>query len=118
MQEQVADGARHGSIDASGGGDPIQATRFRHLNTGEARTLTKVHVERLVELRHHLDSAVKEVHLVDEQVAENARAVDHDVNARAAELLQWDDLELVDAAKSISHGANTDHPKDLRDSPG
>ena len=48
----------------------------------------KVHLERLVKLGDHLDGAVEQVHLVDEEVAEDARARDDDVDARPAQLLE------------------------------
>ena len=66
----------------------------RRLANGQAKLLglllgvlaDKVHVIRFVLLSGELDGAVQQVHLVDEQIAEDARAVDDDVDARATEL--------------------------------
>ena len=43
---------------------------------------------RLVLLGGELDGAVQQVHLVDEQISEDAGAVDDDVNSRSAEFFQ------------------------------
>jgi len=75
----------------------------------------EVHVVGLVLLGGELDGAVEEVHLVDEEIAEDARAVDDDVDAGAAELLEGDELELVHAAEGVGHGADADHQHDLRE---
>mmetsp|Transcript_7681 Transcript_7681/g.15363 ORF Transcript_7681/g.15363 Transcript_7681/m.15363 type:complete len:371 (-) Transcript_7681:434-1546(-) len=73
----------------------------------------EVHFERLIELGCHLDGAVEQRHLVDEEVAEDARASDDDVNARPAELLERDHLQLVDAAERVGHRSDTHHPQHL-----
>eukprot|EP00962_Isochrysis_galbana_P012886 scaffold3665_cov102-Isochrysis_galbana.AAC.3 len=75
----------------------------------------KVHLERLVELGHQLDGAVEQVHLVDEEVAEDARAGDDHVDARSAELLEGDGLDLVDAAQGVRHRPDAHHPEHLRE---
>ena len=49
-------------------------------------------------------SAVKQVHLVNEQVAEHSRARNDNVHARPAKLLQRDELELVHAADRVRDG--------------
>ena len=59
---------------------------------------------RFVLLGGELDGAVQQVHLVDEQIAEDAGAVDDDVDARAAEFFQRNNLELVHSAESIRAG--------------
>jgi hypothetical protein len=71
-------------------------------------------LRQLIELRHHLDRSVEQVHLVDKEVAEDAGAVDDDVDARAAELLDGEHLELVDAAKRVGHGLDAHHPEHLQ----
>mmetsp|Transcript_40413 Transcript_40413/g.111226 ORF Transcript_40413/g.111226 Transcript_40413/m.111226 type:complete len:672 (-) Transcript_40413:2319-4334(-) len=73
----------------------------------------KVLLERLVKLRDHLDGAVEQVHLVDEEVAEDARARDDDVDARPAQLLEWDGLEPVDTAERVRQRAHAHHPQHL-----
>eukprot|EP00964_Phaeocystis_antarctica_P011942 scaffold6584_cov98-Phaeocystis_antarctica.AAC.2 len=73
----------------------------------------EVHLEWLVELGGHLDGAVKQGHLVNEEVAEDTRAGDDHVDARPAELLQRDHLELVDAAERVGHRPDADHPQHL-----
>ena len=75
----------------------------------------EVHLVGLVLLGGELDGAVEEVHLVHEQVAEHAGAVHDDVDARAAELLQGDELELVHAAERVGHGAHAHHQHHLRE---
>mmetsp|Transcript_24848 Transcript_24848/g.51326 ORF Transcript_24848/g.51326 Transcript_24848/m.51326 type:complete len:642 (-) Transcript_24848:1210-3135(-) len=67
----------------------------------------------LVELGGHLDRAVHEGHLVDEEVAEDARARDDNVDARPAELLERDHLELVHAADRVSDRADAEEHEDL-----
>ena len=108
-----------GGVRAGGVGEDAR----RRLADGQAELLRllhgvlahEVHVVGLILLRGELDGAVQEVHLVDEEVAEDAGAVDDDVDARAAELLEGDDLELVHAAERVGHGADTDHQHHLRE---
>mmetsp|Transcript_27935 Transcript_27935/g.66295 ORF Transcript_27935/g.66295 Transcript_27935/m.66295 type:complete len:677 (-) Transcript_27935:2458-4488(-) len=65
----------------------------------------KVHLQRLIRLRSFLDGTVQEVHLVDEQVSEDTRAVAHHIDAGPAQLLQGDQLHLVHAAQGVWHRA-------------
>mmetsp|Transcript_5701 Transcript_5701/g.23522 ORF Transcript_5701/g.23522 Transcript_5701/m.23522 type:complete len:1185 (+) Transcript_5701:1625-5179(+) len=75
----------------------------------------EVHVVGFVLLGGELDGAVEKVHLVDEEIAEDAGAVDDDVDAGAAELFEGDELELVHAAEGVGHGADADHEHHLRE---
>mmetsp|Transcript_35577 Transcript_35577/g.55911 ORF Transcript_35577/g.55911 Transcript_35577/m.55911 type:complete len:571 (-) Transcript_35577:844-2556(-) len=74
----------------------------------------KVHLQGLVRLGGQLDAPVQQVHLVDEQVPEDARAGHHHVNARPAQLLQRDQLHLVHAAQRVGNGAHTRQRQHLR----
>mmetsp|Transcript_25720 Transcript_25720/g.64239 ORF Transcript_25720/g.64239 Transcript_25720/m.64239 type:complete len:1163 (-) Transcript_25720:603-4091(-) len=73
----------------------------------------KVHLERLVGLGRHLDRAVHKSHLVDEQITEDAGAVDDDVDTGPAELLKRDQAKLVHATELVRLGNNAEHPHDL-----
>eukprot|EP00960_Hanusia_phi_P023345 689242-Hanusia_phi.AAC.1 len=75
----------------------------------------EVHLERLVRLSRHLDAAVEEVHLVDEEVAEDTRAGDDHVDAGPAELLERDELQLVHAAERVGDGTDTYELQNLRE---
>ena len=74
----------------------------------------KVHLDWLISLRSHLHCLVNESHLVDKQVSEDTRAVDDDIDARSAELLERNELDFVDSAQSIWLGSGSDHAQDLR----
>mmetsp|Transcript_30830 Transcript_30830/g.60333 ORF Transcript_30830/g.60333 Transcript_30830/m.60333 type:complete len:829 (-) Transcript_30830:742-3228(-) len=75
----------------------------------------EVLVEGLVGLGSHLHGAVEEVHLVDEEVPEDARAGDDGVDTRAAELLERDQAKLVHAPDAVRDGLNADQPHGLRE---
>mmetsp|Transcript_5658 Transcript_5658/g.12573 ORF Transcript_5658/g.12573 Transcript_5658/m.12573 type:complete len:343 (+) Transcript_5658:74-1102(+) len=72
-----------------------------------------VHLIRFVLLGGELDGAIQQVHLVDKQVAEHTRAVDDDVDARAAEFFQRNELELVHPTERIGGRLDTNHQHDL-----
>jgi len=48
----------------------------------------KVHLHGLIGLGGHFHALIDQGHLVDEQVAEHAAAVDYHVDARAAQFFQ------------------------------
>ena len=73
----------------------------------------KIHRQGLVGLGGKLDALVDQSHLIDEQVAENTRAIHHHINTRTTEFLQGNQFELINAAQGISHGAHADKPEDL-----
>mmetsp|Transcript_118494 Transcript_118494/g.330589 ORF Transcript_118494/g.330589 Transcript_118494/m.330589 type:complete len:231 (+) Transcript_118494:961-1653(+) len=74
----------------------------------------KVLLGRLIRLRRHLDRAVQEVHLVDEQVAEDPGAIADDVDARAAQLIERNELYPVDTPKVVRHRPGAHQCQDLR----
>ena len=74
----------------------------------------KVHLRRFVLLGGELDGAIQQVHLVDEQISEDAGAVDDDVNSRSAEFFQRNQFQFVDSAQSIRDRVDTNHQHDLR----
>ena len=73
----------------------------------------KVHLIRLIQFSCHLDSSVKQVHLVHKQVPEDSRAVDHHVDTRATQLLQSHHFKLVHSAQRIRHWLDSHHAQDL-----
>mmetsp|Transcript_11267 Transcript_11267/g.45615 ORF Transcript_11267/g.45615 Transcript_11267/m.45615 type:complete len:630 (+) Transcript_11267:424-2313(+) len=92
------------------------ADRDAHLGRLLERVLThEVLVERLVGFGGELDGAVQEVHLVDEEIPEDARARDDHVDARPPQLLERDELQLVDAAERVGQRSDADELEDLRE---
>ena len=65
----------------------------------------------LVRFRGELHGAVQQVHLVDEEVAEDARAGHDHVDARPSQLLERDELELVDTAEASGTGLTPTKPR-------
>mmetsp|Transcript_40129 Transcript_40129/g.94452 ORF Transcript_40129/g.94452 Transcript_40129/m.94452 type:complete len:209 (-) Transcript_40129:3188-3814(-) len=72
-----------------------------------------VHLWILLGLSSHLDGAIQQVHLVDEEVAEHTRAVADHINTRSAKLLQWDQLYSVHSTQVICHWLCSDQGQDL-----
>mmetsp|Transcript_27247 Transcript_27247/g.59503 ORF Transcript_27247/g.59503 Transcript_27247/m.59503 type:complete len:1448 (-) Transcript_27247:88-4431(-) len=108
-------GVRAGRVGEDAGGRLAQGA-VELLRLLQGVLAHKVHLQGLLLLLGgELHGAVQQVHLVHEQVAEDAGAVHHHVDAGAAELLEGDELELVHAAEGVGHGAHAHHPHHLRE---
>mmetsp|Transcript_10524 Transcript_10524/g.29573 ORF Transcript_10524/g.29573 Transcript_10524/m.29573 type:complete len:518 (+) Transcript_10524:2164-3717(+) len=73
----------------------------------------KVLIEGLVGLGGHLDTTVHEVHLVDEEITEDTGARNNNVDTGTAKLLKRNELNLVDTAKGVRNGTDTNEGQNL-----
>ena len=69
----------------------------------------EVHLVGLVLLGGQLHGAIQQVHLVHEQIPEDAGAVDHHVDAWPLELLQRDQLRVESSTMRVTLRQNWDH---------
>ena len=79
--------------DAGGGLTQVNSHLF---SLGEGMFADEVHFEGFIGFGSHFHGLVEQVHLVDEQVAEYARTVDHHIDAGATEFFKGEHLEFVD----------------------
>mmetsp|Transcript_118420 Transcript_118420/g.166465 ORF Transcript_118420/g.166465 Transcript_118420/m.166465 type:complete len:447 (-) Transcript_118420:2313-3653(-) len=68
----------------------------------------------LVRLRCRLDGTVEQVHLIDEEIPEDTRAIAHHINSRPSQLFERDQLDLVHASQGVRNWSRTDQRKHLR----
>mmetsp|Transcript_61007 Transcript_61007/g.108459 ORF Transcript_61007/g.108459 Transcript_61007/m.108459 type:complete len:232 (-) Transcript_61007:3020-3715(-) len=73
----------------------------------------KVLLDGLISFCCRLDGTVQQVHLVDEQIAEDSGAVANHIDAWSAELCQRDKLHLVHTSQGVWHWASSDERKHL-----
>ena len=73
----------------------------------------KILLKRLISFCCHLHGLIDQCHLVDEQIAEDSRAVHHHINTGASQLLKRNELKFVDSTNGVRHGFYTHKPEDL-----
>mmetsp|Transcript_6591 Transcript_6591/g.14018 ORF Transcript_6591/g.14018 Transcript_6591/m.14018 type:complete len:1056 (+) Transcript_6591:730-3897(+) len=73
----------------------------------------EVHLGWLIGLGGHLDTAIHQVHLVDEQITEDTGARNNDIDTRTSEFFERDKLDLVDTSKRIRNWSDTNQGQHL-----
>mmetsp|Transcript_2175 Transcript_2175/g.3567 ORF Transcript_2175/g.3567 Transcript_2175/m.3567 type:complete len:805 (-) Transcript_2175:182-2596(-) len=73
----------------------------------------KVHVQRFVGFGSHLDTTIHQVHLVDEQVTEDTRTGDNNIDARTAKLFQRNEFDLVHTSQRVGNWSDTNQGQHL-----